>query len=212
MNNIFLRGWRVESGDTLLFSHPTYELLSVKIWPIDSNLLPPELIMASLSSKKIAKSNALALKELHTISFVVNAVAILCHWFFRRPKSIWIYVAFSVPAIICQCILETRGRPTQIQGQTRSLDNIRGPGLYEYMFDCIYVTWACATLMTISGSNKVWFLYLVIPSFLIYKSLGLFQSIRLFGETKKGKSDKASLLDTKAPDAKPPRRKKGLRS
>lgn len=168
--------------------------------------------MASLSSKKIAKSNALVLKELHAISFVVNIVAFSSYWFFSRPRSIWVYVAFSVPAIICQCILELRGRPTQSQGQTKSLDSIREPGLYEYMFDCIYVTWACASLMTISGSNKAWFLYLVIPTFLIYKSLGLMQSIWLFRETNKGKSDKTTLMDRKAPDARPLRRKKGLRS
>lgn len=58
----------------------------------------------------------------------------------------------------------------------RSGDDIKGAGLFEYMFDCIYVTWACDILMILFGSNKVWFLFLIVPGFLIYRVTSVVKS------------------------------------
>ncbi|KAF6070309.1 hypothetical protein FOB64_002385 [Candida albicans] len=49
-------------------------------------------------------------------------------------------------------------------------EDIRLSGsLYEYYFDVIYLTWGFDILMIIFGSNKVWYGYLIIPGFAIYK-------------------------------------------
>lgn len=55
----------------------------------------------------------------------------------------------------------------------KSGEDIRLKGsLYEYYFDVIYITWFLDILMIIFGTNKVWYLYLVIPGFAIYKLSG----------------------------------------
>ena len=132
--------------------------------------------MASLSSKKTAAANANTLKELHLISLAINALALLVLFVFHRPASKYKYIVLSAPALACQFVLEKSGRPVFIKDQVtgtqklvKSGDDIKGPGLFEYMFDCIYVTWICDILMVVFGLNKVWLLYLVIPGFVAYK-------------------------------------------
>lgn len=130
--------------------------------------------MASQSGKKTAVANVQTLKELHLISLVINLLALVCILVFKRPASIWKYIVFSAPAFGCQYVLESSGRPryTVEAGQpklVRSGDDIKGPGLFEYMFDTVYVTWLCDLLMVVFGSNKVWWLYTVIPGYLAYK-------------------------------------------
>lgn len=130
--------------------------------------------MASQSGKKTAVANSQTLKELHLISLAINVLALVCILVFRRPASIWKYLVLSAPAFGCQYVLESSGRPqyTVEAGQrklVRSGDDIKGPGLFEYMFDTVYITWLCDVLMVVFGSNKVWWLYAVIPGYLAYK-------------------------------------------
>lgn len=132
--------------------------------------------MAALSSKKTATANTRTLRELHLISLGINLLTLISLFVVKRPVSKWAYAVFSIPAIGCQYTLEKSGRPvystdlvTQQKKLIRSGDDIKGPGLFEYMFDCIYITWFCDLLMVALGTNKVWFLYLVIPSFIAYK-------------------------------------------
>lgn len=137
--------------------------------------------MASQSSKKTAQSNAKTLKELHTISVTVNLLALFCIFVFRRPASLWPYVILSLPGLACQYVLEISGRPKYVNnaGQSKlvkSGDDIKGPGLFEYMFDAVYITWLCDVLMVVFGSNKVWWLYVVIPGFIAYKVTFLVKS------------------------------------
>lgn len=132
--------------------------------------------MASQSGKKTASANSRTLKELHVISLVINVLVLLSLFVTHRPASKWVYVVFSIPAFGCQYVLEKSGRPvysfdsmTGLSKLVRSGDDIKGPGLFEYMFDCIYVTWICDILMIICNSNKVWILFLVVPGFLAFK-------------------------------------------
>lgn len=141
--------------------------------------------MASQSGKKLATSNAQTLQELHVISLVINLVVFASITLFGRPARKWPYFVFSIPAFGSQIILEKSGRPKysmdSISGQVRLLrsgDDIKGPGLFEYMFDCIYVTWVCDLLMVLLGSNKVWFMTLIIPAFLAFKILSFTKSFK----------------------------------
>lgn len=141
------------------------------------------LSMASQSSKKTAAANEQTLKELHLISLAINALALFSLFVFGRPQSKWKYIIFSLPALGCQFVLEKSGRPTFTEGSVSGLktlsksgDDIKGPGLFEYMFDCIYITWFCDILMIVFGSNKVWLLLLVIPGFLGYKLFNIGKS------------------------------------
>lgn len=139
--------------------------------------------MASQSAKKLAARNSQFLRNLHLFSLAVNLsslVSILC---IARPASIRLYLLLSIPALLCEWILERNGRPAisrngSHQKLLRSGDDIQGPGLYEYMLDCIYVTWASDILMIITGSNKAWYLFFVIPGFVIFQSYRLIKSLK----------------------------------
>lgn len=144
--------------------------------------------MASLSGKKTAAANTKTLKELHSISAAINFVCLLALFALQRPASKWKYFIFSIPAFGCQYVLEKSGRPVYAQDGVsggrklaKSGDDLKGAGLFEYMFDCIYVTWICDVLMVVFGSNKVWLLFLVVPAYLGYKITSLAKSF--FGKS-----------------------------
>lgn len=137
--------------------------------------------MASLSSKKTAQANAKTLKELHLLSLLVNSIALLCILVLKRPTSLRAYLFLSIPAFGCQYVLQRSSRPKYIteSGRTRlvsSGNDIKGPGLFEYMFDTIYITWLCDILMAVFGSTKVWWLYAVVPVFFVFKVCSIARS------------------------------------
>lgn len=143
--------------------------------------------MASQSSKKTAQANAQTLKELHLIALVVNLLALVAIFGLKRPARFWPYFLLSLPSFGCQYVLESSGRPRYVvenghQKLVRSGDEIKGPGLFEYMFDTIYTTWLCAVLMVVFGSNKVWWIYAVIPGYVAWKVSALARSF--FGKLK----------------------------
>ncbi|RBQ65048.1 hypothetical protein FVER14953_07029 [Fusarium verticillioides] len=130
--------------------------------------------MAQKAKKDLAKSNAAALSNLHIGSLIVNALFLLSHFLFRA-RSIWLYVLLSAPALICEYILEASGRP-KYDPTTRALrtagEDLSAPGLTEYMFDVIWVTWAAVIFVVIFG-NKAWFLWLILPAYGVYLGSGL---------------------------------------
>ncbi|EMG46838.1 ENV10 SRP-independent targeting protein 2 [Candida maltosa Xu316] len=127
--------------------------------------------MASASAKKQAVSNTTMLNQLSLISSIINLLTILSIFVIHRPASFKPWLFFSLPSFVLHYSLEKCGRP-KYNGKTliSSGDDIRLPGsLFEYYFDVIYLTWFFDILMILTGSNKVWYLYLVIPGFAIYK-------------------------------------------
>lgn len=119
--------------------------------------------MAGASQKKLAVSNTSTLKEIHTLSLAVNSVAIFVLFLFHRPASKLPYLLFSTPLYLCQYIIEKTGRPQYQNGTlVNSGLDLKQAGLTEYFFDIIYFTLLCDVLMIIFGSNKVWYLYLVV--------------------------------------------------
>ena len=111
---------------------------------------------------------------------------------------------FLHPKYILQYSLEKFGRPKYTNGNSlvSSGEDIRLLGsLYEYYFDVIYLTWGFDILMIIFGSNKVWYGYLIIPGFAIYKlsnfiyhSLKRINQMALHQRNNKQKLNKPILL------------------
>ncbi|KAH7263277.1 hypothetical protein BKA59DRAFT_49999 [Fusarium tricinctum] len=130
--------------------------------------------MAQKAKKDRAKSNAAALNNLHIGSLTINTLFILAHFLFRA-RSIWLYGFLSAPAFICEYVLEYSGRP-KYDPSTRALrtsgEDLSSPGLTEYMFDVIWVTWA-TVIMVIFFGNKAWFFWLVLPAYGVYLGSGL---------------------------------------
>lgn len=144
--------------------------------PIFINVSRFKDIMASTSSKKVAAANEAALLQLHRIAAAVNAVALIAVFYFRRPASVWPFLVLSVPSWISEMVIQRTGVSTYVTdavtGQPRLVragEDILHEGLYEYLFDTIYVTWIIDALMVVFGTNRVWWLILVVPGFVVFK-------------------------------------------
>lgn len=130
--------------------------------------------MAQKARKDRAKANAAALKNLHIGTLMVNTFFVISHLLFKR-RSLLLYVILSIPSFISEFVLESTGRPKH-DTSTNSLktagEDLSAPGLTEYMFDVIWVTWASVILVAFFG-NWGWLLWSVVPAYGIYKGLGI---------------------------------------
>ncbi|KAI1496704.1 hypothetical protein F5X99DRAFT_58095 [Biscogniauxia marginata] len=135
--------------------------------------------MAQKARKDKAKANATALANLHIGMLIVNTLFVLSHLLFRK-RSILLYVLLSLPSFICEYILESSGRP-KYDPTTKALksagEDLSAPGLTDYMFDVIWVTWASVVLVIFFG-NWAWLLWAVVPAYGAYKGFGLFSAAR----------------------------------
>ncbi|KAJ2894732.1 hypothetical protein MKZ38_007282 [Zalerion maritima] len=135
--------------------------------------------MAQKATKARAKSNVESLKNLHLCSLCINVLFLLWHFFFKS-RSLLTYFLLSIPAFLCEYALERAGRP-KYHPQTGALvsagDDLKNAGLTEYMFDCVWITWAALTLVMLFG-NWMWLLWSVVPAFALYKGSALLSMAR----------------------------------
>jgi hypothetical protein len=132
--------------------------------------------MAQKAKKDLAKANTAALNNLHTLSAFFNIAFLLFHFLFRS-RSLLLFLFLSTPALISEVILERTGRP-KYDANTNALrtagEDLAAPGLTEYMFDLVWVTWACLVLVVLFG-NWGWLLWAAVPAY------GLYQGFNLLG-------------------------------
>ncbi|KAF2965327.1 hypothetical protein GQX73_g8255 [Xylaria multiplex] len=130
--------------------------------------------MAQKARKDRAKANAAALKNLHIGTLAVNTSFVLFNLLFKR-RSLLLYVLLSIPSFICEFVLESTGRP-KYDLSNNSLktagEDLSAPGLTEYMFDVIWVTWASVVLVALFG-NWGWLLWSVVPAYGAFKGFSL---------------------------------------
>ncbi|VEU23021.1 DEKNAAC104139 [Brettanomyces naardenensis] len=139
--------------------------------------------MAGAAQKKQAQHNVQALKEIHIISIVVNLLSLLSLFLLGRPSNWKPYFVFSIPGWACEYAVERLGRPKYREDRgyqvlTTAGEDLRQAGLTEYMFDIFYLTAASNILMCLFGSNKVWWILLLVPIYAIYKLVGLWMKFR----------------------------------
>lgn len=130
--------------------------------------------MAQKAKKDRAKANIASLNNLHIGSLSVNAVFLLFNFLISR-RSLTPYLIISLPSFIAEYFLEISGRP-KFDPETRALrsagDDLAAEGLTEYMFDVIWVTWACAVVV-IGVGNWGWLLWAIVPIFGAWKGYAL---------------------------------------
>ncbi|KAK0718370.1 DUF788 domain-containing protein [Lasiosphaeria miniovina] len=130
--------------------------------------------MAQKARKDQARSNAAALNNLHIGALAVNVSFLLWHSFFRS-RSLLAWFIFSLPSLLCQLALERTGRPSY-DAATKTLkssgEDLAAPGLTEYMFDVVWVTWATTILVAFLG-NWAWLVWAVVPTYGAYKGYGM---------------------------------------
>lgn len=130
--------------------------------------------MAQKAKKDRAKSNAAALNNLHLSAAVVNGLFLAWHFLFKS-RSLLVYVLLSLPSFICQFTLEKAGRPSfdATTGALKSSgEDLAARGLTEYMWDVVWVTWACQVLVMLFG-NWFWILWTIVPAYGAYQGYGL---------------------------------------
>ncbi|OCH93547.1 DUF788-domain-containing protein [Obba rivulosa] len=133
--------------------------------------------MANASAKRIAQQNAEAVKNLRLGMILSAVLSLLPRILFRRgslsPKTFgfWIYVLSLIPSIFLSRYLERIGSPRR-DPTTGTLisagEDLGRPGIIEWCFDVVYITWACQIGSGIFG-QWFWWLYLVIPLYATYK-------------------------------------------
>lgn len=130
--------------------------------------------MAQKAKKDRAKSNTSTLNSLHIGTLTLNLLFILFSLLFRR-RSWLAYTILSIPSFIAQYILESTGRP-KYDPQTKALksagEDLAAPGLTEYMFDIIWITWASLVMVMLLG-NWGWVVWGVVPVYGAWKGYGL---------------------------------------
>jgi SRP-independent targeting protein 2/TMEM208 len=130
--------------------------------------------MAQKAKKDRAKSNTSTLNNLHLGTLLLNAIFILFALLFRS-RSWLAYIILSLPSLISQYILETTGRP-KYDPTTKALksagEDLAAPGLTEYLFDIIWVTWVCLVMVMLLG-NWGWIVWGVVPVYGAWKGYGL---------------------------------------
>lgn len=130
--------------------------------------------MAQKAKKDRAKSNTTALNNLHIGTAVVHALFLAFH-FLLRSRSLVTYGLLSAPSLICEYVLESSGRPkydSQTKALIKSGEDLNAPGLTEYMFDVIWVTWASLVAVIVFG-NWGWLLWALVPAYGLYMASGL---------------------------------------
>ncbi|KAI0390184.1 DUF788 domain-containing protein [Xylariaceae sp. FL0594] len=146
--------------------------------------------MAQKARKDRAKANAAALTNLHIGSIVVNVLFLLSNLLFKR-KSFLLYVLLSLPSFVCEYVLETTGRPKYDPSNNAlktSGEDLSAPGLTEYMFDVIWVTWASVLLVILFG-NWGWLLWSVVPVYGLVKGFSLLGAARGMTGTNQGQQE-----------------------
>lgn len=130
--------------------------------------------MAQKAKKDRAKNNTTTLNNLHIGTLTINAIFLLITLLFRR-RSLLAYILFSIPSLIAEYILETSGRP-KYDATTKALktsgEDLAAPGLTEYMFDIVWITWFSLVVVIFVG-NWGWLVWAVVPVYGAYKGYGL---------------------------------------
>jgi hypothetical protein len=130
--------------------------------------------MAQKAKKDRAKANISSLNTLHIGTLTLHVLFILFSLLIRR-RSILTYAILSIPSLVAEYILESTGRP-KFDPATKALkssgEDLAAPGLTEYMFDVIWVTWFCLISVIVLG-NWGWIFWSVVPVYGVYKGYGL---------------------------------------
>lgn len=161
--------------------------------------------MASKSNKKQAQRNQQVLFETHLVTLIINAISIASMIFLGRPSSKKPYIFFTLIVLSCEYMVEKFGRPRySIDAATKGKvlisagEDLKQEGLFELIFDIIYLSWVINILMVIFGTNWVWLLTLLVPGYLIFKFSGLVKSFLNLRKPSSSPQDSSPQQPTKS--------------
>ncbi|KAI0773865.1 DUF788-domain-containing protein [Fomes fomentarius] len=133
--------------------------------------------MANASAKRVAQQNAETIKNLRLGLLISGAGSLVLRILLRRTSlrptvfGFWVYALSLIPSIFLSRYLERIGSPRR-DPTTGALisagEDLSRPGIIEWAFDVVYITWACQLASGAFG-DWVWWLYLVIPLYAVFK-------------------------------------------
>ncbi|KZT12927.1 DUF788-domain-containing protein [Laetiporus sulphureus 93-53] len=133
--------------------------------------------MANASAKRTAQQNAETIKNMERGMLAAGVFSVLLRLLFRKGAlspsgiSLWLLVLSNIPSIFLSRYLKRIGSPRR-DPTTGTLissgEDLGHPGIIEWAFDVIYITWACQIGSGAFG-EWFWWLYLVIPLYAVYK-------------------------------------------
>ena len=127
--------------------------------------------------RAIAQQNAETIKNLRMGMLASLALSLLLRILFRRSAlrpttfAFWVYALSLVPSVFLSRYLERIGSPRR-DPTTGALisagEDLARPGIIEWCFDVVYITWACQIGSGAFG-QWVWWLYLVVSARLPFR-------------------------------------------
>lgn len=151
--------------------------------------------MAQKAKKDRAKANISTLNNLHIGTLSLQSLFLLTSLLYTR-RSLLAWFILSTPSLVAEYILETTGRPKYDANKTLKSagEDLAAPGLTEYMFDIVWVTWLCLVVVTLFG-NWGWFLWSAVPAYGLYKGYGLLGMARgMMGGAQQGQMPSEAQL------------------
>ncbi|PFH52670.1 hypothetical protein AMATHDRAFT_173262 [Amanita thiersii Skay4041] len=148
--------------------------------------------MANAAAKRIANQNETAIKTLKLGLFIPTFVSLLLRFLLRRNSlppskgSLAIYILTFFPVLFLSSYLIKMGttRRDSVTGTLISYgEDLNQPGVTEWCFDILYITWACQIGSGAFGEWFWWF-YMVIPLYAIFKLWTSMISPMIFGRSK----------------------------
>ncbi|KAF8505549.1 hypothetical protein F5888DRAFT_1649976 [Russula emetica] len=146
--------------------------------------------MANASAKRIASQNEAAIKNMlygHLLGNLLPLlIRILFQWqaFQQSKKAIVLYCGSAALSQFFYQHLKRMGTPRR--DSTGNLvspgDDLNQPGMTEWTFDILYISWIAQLGSAILG-EWFWLIYIVIPTFVIYKLWNVLISPMLLGRS-----------------------------
>ncbi|KAF9782322.1 hypothetical protein BJ322DRAFT_1212751 [Thelephora terrestris] len=132
--------------------------------------------MANASAKKTAANNERTISNLRQGLLIVITLSMLIRLIFRTKSlsptqpSFWIHIFSHILSTITARYLSKIGEPKRsATGELISPgEDLNQPGVTEWYFDVIYVSWACQLGSAIFG-EMFWWLAAAIPLYAFYK-------------------------------------------
>lgn len=133
--------------------------------------------MAKGAAKRIAGQNERTIKHLRLGMVIPTILSLVLRLLLRRDSlppskgSLLIYVLTYLPALFLSRYLENIGtsrRDSTTGALISSGEDLSQPGVTEWSFDILYVTWACQVGSGAFG-EWFWYFYLVIPLYALFK-------------------------------------------
>jgi len=137
--------------------------------------------MANASAKKTASQNDSTIKYLQLGLLISTLLSLLLRLFFRIHSlsptrlSFWLHLLSHIPSVVLTRYLIQIGAPKRDAADSLISpgEDLSRPGIIEWCFDIIYITWA-SQIGSAALGEWAWWLFAIIPLYAGWKIWSMF--------------------------------------